>query len=216
MSIRISRRPAGRCLLVVLLCTWAFAPARSGELSSSRAAYGHDDDYVYALPYEEDASFVVLQAYGSRLSHRGPEYYTIDFRMREGTPVLSAREGVVVEAVAGERGACWTNGCESHANRVIVRHSDGSLARYFHLAAGRVAVVSGQRVERGQLLGLSGNTGLSTTPHLHFGVYVPIPGDPDQSIPVRFLTTTGPLELRQGRRYSRPAAASPAPRRDPG
>ena len=72
---------------------------------------GHDDAYLYRLPYDDGESYPVLQAYGSRFSHRGAEYYTVDFRMAEGTPVRSAREGVVTEADGTHRTRCWDTGC---------------------------------------------------------------------------------------------------------
>ena len=56
----------------------------------------HDDYYVYRLPYDDDVSYAVLQGYGSKLSHQGSEYFTVDFRMPEGTRIHAAREGTVV------------------------------------------------------------------------------------------------------------------------
>src|SRR5213079_2302490 len=55
-------------------------------------------------------------------------------------------------------------------NFVIVLHDDGTLGEYMHLAPATVQVKPGQRVERLQELALSGNTGFSSTPHLHFQV----------------------------------------------
>ena len=55
-------------------------------------------------------------------------------------------------------------------NFVIVLHDDGTLGEYMHLAPSGVRVTIGQRVDRGDELALSGNTGFSSTPHLHFQV----------------------------------------------
>ena len=60
----------------------------------------------------------------------------------------------------------------SRANHVRVLHGDGSMAVYAHLKLESASVSPGQRLRRGQQIGLSGNTGFSTGPHLHFAVQV--------------------------------------------
>ena len=69
-------------------------------------------------------------------------------------------------AAAGEVVFAGGDPCCSYGYYVVIRHSDGYETLYAHLS--RFDVTSGQRVERGQVLGISGNTGLSTGPHLHF------------------------------------------------
>jgi len=209
MRLIFFRRPIhGRVSATLLACAAiASAAAVTAAATAATALGGHDDAYVYRLPYGSGVGYPVLQGYGSRFSHRGTEFYTVDFRMGIGTPVFSAREGIVIEVESSHIEACWSEGCGALANRVIVRHADGSYAKYFHLAQGSVVVRPGQRVGRGQLLARSGNTGLTTTPHLHFGVYVEIAGGEMQSIPVRFDTQGGPTEPRPGRRYMHPVHA---------
>jgi murein DD-endopeptidase MepM/ murein hydrolase activator NlpD len=58
------------------------------------------------------------------------------------------------------------------ANFVRILHDDGSMALYAHLKTGGVLVRVGQQVQAGQQIGLSGNTGFTTGPHLHFAVQV--------------------------------------------
>jgi murein DD-endopeptidase MepM/ murein hydrolase activator NlpD len=81
-----------------------------------------------------------------------------DYRARTGTPVLAAEAGLVVLAAhhffAGKS--------------VFVDHGGGLLSIYMHLS--RIDVKEGQRVKRGDRLGLSGATGRVTGPHLHFGL----------------------------------------------
>jgi murein DD-endopeptidase MepM/ murein hydrolase activator NlpD len=81
-----------------------------------------------------------------------------DYRAAVGTPVLAAEEGVVVLAAhhffAGKS--------------VFVDHGGGLLSIYMHLS--RIDVKEGQRVKKGDRLGLSGMTGRVTGPHLHFGL----------------------------------------------
>jgi murein DD-endopeptidase MepM/ murein hydrolase activator NlpD len=58
------------------------------------------------------------------------------------------------------------------ANYVRILHEDGSMGLYAHLDYKGVRVSPGDRVERGERIGRSGNTGYSTGPHLHFAVQV--------------------------------------------
>lgn len=163
----------------------------------------HDDGYVYRLPYADSVSFSVLQSYGSRLSHRGSEYYTIDFGMPEGTQVYSAREGRVVRSEDRFSVSCWDAECDRLANFIEIRHPDGTLGRYFHLQQGSVQVEVGQWVERGEPIARSGDTGYSNTPHLHFGVYRSAPDGIEQSIAVQFAVRGGLIgQLRAGARYT--------------
>ena len=78
-------RPA-RAAWLTLLTGLACAEPLSVPLGVS-AIFGHDDGYAYRLPYGDAVSFAILQSYGSSLSHRGAEYFTLDFGMPEGRPV---------------------------------------------------------------------------------------------------------------------------------
>jgi murein DD-endopeptidase MepM/ murein hydrolase activator NlpD len=171
----------------------------------------HDDDYEYRLPYADAESHPVIQGYGAKLSHRGAEQFTVDFGMPIGTPVHAAREGVVVLLEDARDGGCWRDECARLANFIVVLHPDGTTGEYFHLERGSAAVRVGQRVQRGQRLALSGNTGYSTAPHLHFGVYRAGRDGRTHSVAVRFLTREGPIaEPRTGARYQNlPSASRP-------
>ena len=165
----------------------------------------HDDAYAYGLPYAPDAAWRVLQGYGSRFSHTGLETWTIDFDMPEGSPVHAARDGVVVRTRSHHDRACWERGCGRYANFIVILHADGSTGEYYHLAKNGVAVAEGEPVARGQLIGYSGNTGRSTMPHLHFGVYRATTWGRTESLPVQFATDQGERRgLKPGRRYRWP------------
>jgi murein DD-endopeptidase MepM/ murein hydrolase activator NlpD len=97
---------------------------------------------------------------------------------------------------------CWREECGRLANFVVLLHSDGTTGEYFHLQRGSVRVELGEHVRRGELLALSGNTGYTTAPHLHFGVYRTSRDGRTQSVAVRFLTRKGPIGApRVGARY---------------
>jgi len=80
----------------------------------------------------------------------------IDYNLSLGTPVLSADSGMVVLAGDGDYGT------------TIVLQHDWGKSYYGHLS--KIEVTLGQRVSKGQQIGMSGNTGLSTGAHLHFGI----------------------------------------------
>ncbi len=85
----------------------------------------------------------------------------VDFAARKGTPVMAAGSGRVI--FAGRKGG--------YGNVVIIRHSDGYKTLYAHLSKFRRGIRRGKYVKQGQIIGYVGNTGLSTGPHLHFGLY---------------------------------------------
>ncbi|MCB9677446.1 MAG: peptidoglycan DD-metalloendopeptidase family protein [Alphaproteobacteria bacterium] len=94
-----------------------------------------------------------------------------DFPMREGTAVLAAAEGVVEEA--GDVGPTNCGGRPvEHDIRVRLRHEvDGRAIHTAYLHLSSVVVKAGDRVAAGQVVAHSGNTGCSSGPHLHFGVF---------------------------------------------
>jgi murein DD-endopeptidase MepM/ murein hydrolase activator NlpD len=190
-----------RVLSTALPNAWSPGMSRQ-DMRLGIANARHDDAYAYRLPYGEGVSYPIIQGYGAKLSHVGAEQYTLDFGMPVGTPVHAARDGVVVLFEDSHEGGCLREECSRLANFVVVLHADGTTGEYFHLERGSVVVTLGQRVERGQLLALSGNTGYSSAPHLHFGVYRTLPDGHTQSLPMRFETRLGAIVApRSGARY---------------
>lgn len=145
----------------------------------------YDETRDYYLPYPNGSAHIVGQGNNGigdvcpACSHYGK--YAIDFLMPEGTPVLAAREGTVLSV----RDTCPDVNCpwsgsetpDCCGNNVIIGHEDGTRARYWHLQPGGVLVEPGETLEQGDVLGLSGNTGISITPHLHFSVKVAAQSD---------------------------------------
>ena len=93
--------------------------------------------------------------------------YALDILMPIGTDVLAIRAGI---AVGVEEGFVDGDNVLGHENYVFVEHEDGSVARYLHLTQMGAIVEVGDLVQQGQPIGLSGHTGNSTEPHLHFDV----------------------------------------------
>ncbi len=101
--------------------------------------------------------------FGMRLHpilHKMKAHFGVDFAANVGTPVYAAGDGHLVSAErAGAAG-----------NVVRVRHDGGYLTEYMHLQRFVTSVKPGDSVHKGQVVGFVGSTGLSTGPHLHFGV----------------------------------------------
>jgi murein DD-endopeptidase MepM/ murein hydrolase activator NlpD len=162
----------------------------------------HDDTYIYHLPYRPGEAFPVSQGFHGKYSHTGGDSFSIDFKMPEGTPVLAAREGVVV----GIKDDSDTGGSDKKfewdANYVLVKHSDGTLGHYVHLKKDGVRVKLGQTVSAGEVIALSGNTGHSTGPHLHFAVFRAQSGKQRETFPIKYRVTPLMADiLSEGRSY---------------
>ncbi|MBK7824054.1 M23 family metallopeptidase [Nannocystis sp.] len=131
-----------------------------------------NDDSAYRLPYACDTAQTCSQGnFGS--SHQGSQAYAWDFAMPKGTPVHAARAGKVayLELRSPPGSPCYDppgllEQCHNKANFIGVRHADGTVGLYMHLREMKVKL--GASVTQGQLIGLSGNTGYTSGPHLHF------------------------------------------------
>jgi murein DD-endopeptidase MepM/ murein hydrolase activator NlpD len=97
--------------------------------------------------------------------YNGKGHTGIDLRASIGTPIMAAASGTVV----GVANTDILPRCFSYGKWIMIKHSNGLSTLYAHLSVQSVA--TGQEVSRGQVIGYSGNTGYSTGPHLHFGVY---------------------------------------------
>ncbi len=130
-----------------------------------------DEDYIYHLPYEKGKSYIVSQGYNGRLSHTGEN--ALDFDMEIGTKICAARAGIVIKVVEEHNRSCPDVSCNDFSNQIVILHSDGTMSEYAHLKQNGAFVEVGQSVSSGELIGLSGNTGWTTGPHLHFTVFRP-------------------------------------------
>jgi murein DD-endopeptidase MepM/ murein hydrolase activator NlpD len=157
---------ATACLIALAFgCSSPAAPDRSG----CGEGYPPQVSSPYVLPYPPGLAFRVGQGNCSDGSHAPDTLvrYAYDFLMPIGTSVVAARAGVVILVEERYEDANRRSGQENYVN---VEHEDGTIAAYVHLTRDGALVDVGERVEQGQPLGLSGDTGSSSEPHLHFHV----------------------------------------------
>lgn len=153
-------------------------------------------DVSYALPMDENVGWEVGQAFHGGYSHQDEQNrFAVDLIIPTGTPILAARDGVVMQVESGfDRAGLNKQKFAERANVVRILHDDGSMAVYAHLQENGVYVRVGDRVSVGQQIAASGNTGYSSGPHLHFCVQVN-KGMRLVSIPFRMVTSRGFLPL---------------------
>jgi murein DD-endopeptidase MepM/ murein hydrolase activator NlpD len=159
----------------------------------------HADDYVYQLPFHSARPHKVMQGYFGKFSHENN--HAIDFEMPEGTEVVAARDGVIVDIKSDSNSGGATRDFISTGNFILIYHSDGTFGSYFHFKHNGVLVAKGQFVKKGEAIGLSGNTGWSTAPHLHFEVFLPFV-EIKKTVPTKFLVRNDQAEaLIEGKSY---------------
>jgi murein DD-endopeptidase MepM/ murein hydrolase activator NlpD len=137
----------------------------------------------YIIPFKE-RPVVIYQGFCGKISHMNyPEVgndmrYSIDFLLPVGTEIIASREGVVVlvkdegkKKYGGYNSKLINKAFIEWMNVIEILHDDGSIGAYSHLKHKGSFVKVGDRVEQGQVIGLSGLTGWIKTPHLDFCVY---------------------------------------------
>lgn len=123
-------------------------------------------DAQYRLPVRDGRVARIDQAAGGVITtHTSPEsQYAVDIPLPEGTPIVAARDGMVIAAEAGQSEGGKRLDLLTKANVVRILHFEGTIGEYAHLAPGGVFVYPGQRVRAGDEIGLAGSTGYSSGP----------------------------------------------------
>jgi len=147
----------------------------------------HDEGHLYLFPFEHGAKHCVTQGFHGKFTHEEENEYALDFDLDEGSVVCAARAGRVAEVCADHTVGGAGSGYDRYANYILIEHSDGSFGNYAHLRYRGALVRPGQRVDAGQPIGFSGNTGRTSGPHLHFDVRIPTMNCRMQTVPVQFL-----------------------------
>lgn len=147
----------------------------------------------YVLPFTVGSRHGLLQGNCGLHSHDGRFNFGFDFRMPMRTPIIASRDGVV-SAVRDVR----PDGTDrvGDENYVIIDHGDGEYSRYIHITRGGALVSRGERVVRGDTIALSGDSGKSAFPHLHFDVVDGCTNGVCWTIPAAFLNSDPPIPTR--------------------
>ncbi|MFJ2949887.1 M23 family metallopeptidase [Streptomyces sp. NPDC087226] len=133
------------------------AKAQAAKATKAAAAKKQASWVSPVKSYQLSASFA---ANGGMWAHK---HSGQDYAVPTGTKVMAAHGGTVVKA--GGNGA---GDGPAYGNAVVIKHGNGKYSQYAHLS--QVDVKAGQVVKTGQKIALSGNTGNSSGPHLHFEI----------------------------------------------
>ncbi|MFD7631595.1 M23 family metallopeptidase [Streptomyces sp. NPDC059851] len=129
------------------------------------------------------ATYTLSATYGKGGNLWSAKHSGQDFAVPVGTPVKAVSAGTVVKA--GPNGG---GDGPAYGNAIVIKHGNSTYSQYAHLS--KLQVKIGQKVAKGSQIGLSGNTGNSTGPHLHFEIRT-TPNYGSSVNPVAFLRAAG-------------------------
>ena len=125
---------------------------------------------VYSLPLEKKD---LIKSISDPRVHFDHFKYAIDFILPEGVKILAPKGGIVTDIKVDSKGGGWDPKYShiKYLNYMTLKHGNGEYSQYAHLKYKGTLVKLGEKVNEGQPIALSGNTGFTTTPHLHFHVF---------------------------------------------
>lgn len=157
-----------------------------------------DEEFAYSFPYAHGKKHKLAQGYLGKLTHQNS--YSLDFNMNVGDTVHATRSGKVVEIVMNYDKGGPDPKLEPYANKVVIMHDDGTFGHYVHLRKNGSLVKRDEIVAQGQAIALSGNTGYSHGPHLHFMVVQPTRMN-QKTIPTKFIQNDKLITPKEGNYY---------------
>ena len=204
VALRVLMRTLLFSLFILFVCC-AFVgcavsnnPLRKEVKKLQKGIIKDDTSFVYSLPFESKKAHLLVQGYFGVFSHK--ERAALDFKMKRGTTILAARDGIVIRVKEDGSKGGWSRKYASQGNNIVIQHSDNSRSGYWHLQKDGALVKVGDTVNQGQVIGLSGKTGYAAIPHLHFIVWKSSGGNWRQ-IATRFQTSKGIKYVRPWKWY---------------
>jgi murein DD-endopeptidase MepM/ murein hydrolase activator NlpD len=165
-----SRERIGRLSVRDRRLGWRYATSWSYRRGAYTAK--HSPDAMYRVPWMDGSTFRIGQAPGGVMTTHttAASREAVDITMPEGTPIVAARGGTVIQVAADFTAGGEDPALRDKGNVVRVLHDDGTIGDYVHFRYQGVTVREDEVVAPGKLLGYAGNTGYSSGPHLHFAV----------------------------------------------
>jgi hypothetical protein len=159
------------------------------------------DSIKLDLPFHKNEKITILQENNTNFTHNTEwSKYALDFDLKTNDTICSATDGFVVGVIDkykySGKGAEW----KPYGNFLTIYEPNaGVFIQYVHLVKNGSLVKIGDKVNRGQKIALSGNTGQSTEEHLHFSSLVPVNTQEGlKSIPIQFVGGIKAIKLKKG------------------
>lgn len=171
----------------------------SSDLVDCSQDFGDPATSRFVLPYREGHSYKIIQGYcppNPTWGHHG--WFAYDFGFPNQDTVFASREGRVwfVRENQPNIGGNCSGGKE---NTIFVIHDDGTVMNYVHLYPDGAFPERGDHVVAGEPIGLSGNSGCSSGPHLHVTLYRDSTDfNRPSSLPFNYRNAIGPLDSQRG------------------
>ncbi len=187
-----------------------YTPYSRDELEIKLSAvFGDTSDIIrnehFGFPFPKGRKYKIIQGYNGSFSHQ-TDYsrYAIDFSHAVGDTICAAADGYVIGVIEGYKYGGKRYKWREYANFITIYHPSSNLySQYVHLDHLGSFVEVGDSVKMFQPIGISGNTGYTSIPHLHFNVLKP-KGEGMVSTPINFLNGVEGSDLKKGVFVSRP------------
>lgn len=152
-----------------------------------------------ALPFPKNKKYKIIQGYNGKYSHSSAySKYAIDFNLAVGDTICAVADGYIVGVIKDYKYGGGSKKWRDYANFITVFHPEMNIyTQYVHLDHQGSLVQVGDAIKKGQPIGISGETGYTDMPHLHFNVLVASEKGM-KSIPVEFIEGYKGIDFKKG------------------
>lgn len=194
-----SGRAAAIWIVAVLFGGCGALPGTTTSSDAPEVCNNYPTIAQYQLPWQSGQTHTLVEGNCGSNLNKGLRRYGYDFAMPAGTVVAASRAGTVTEVTVGN-----ADGSFAGDNVVRLLHADGTYGNYYHLQRQGAVASVGSYVAVGTPLGMSGDTGFTAAPGLHFEATARVDGLL-QSVPISFSDAgTAVSPLAEGSAYPLP------------